>query len=129
MTLACIATRHSQVAFCEASGCLSFTRQNQSRHLAATSSDKKILSLDLMPFIGCFGRVQDERLKTAVAIQAVPNVTDALIAPVLGPFGGYQLITALNETEKDKQIKLGSWHPNRTGALPFVDEKPEADYC
>jgi hypothetical protein len=97
MTLACIATRHSQVAFCEASGCLSFTRQNQSRHkLAATSSDKKISSLDLMPFIGCFGRVQDERLKTAVAIQAVPNVTDALIAPVLGLFGGYQLITALN---------------------------------
>ena len=97
MTLACIATRHSQVAFCEASGCLSFTRQNQSRHeLAATSSDKKISSLDLMPFIECFGRVQDERLKTAAAIQAVPNVTDALIAPVLGPFGGYQLITALN---------------------------------
>jgi hypothetical protein len=74
MTLACIATRHSQVAFCEASGCLSFTRQNQSRHkLAATSSDKKISSLDLMLFIGYFGR-----LKTAVAIQAVPNVTDAL---------------------------------------------------
>jgi len=59
--------------------------------LAATSSDKKISSLDLLLFIGYFGR-----LKTAVAIQAVPNVTDALIAPVLGLFGGYQLITALN---------------------------------
>jgi hypothetical protein len=58
--------------------------------LAATSSDKKIPSLDLMPFIGCFGRVQDERLKTAVAIQAVPNVTEAFIVPVLGPFGGNQ---------------------------------------
>ena len=49
-----------------------------------------------MPFIECFGRVQDERLKTAVAIQAAPYVTDALIATVLGPFGGHQLITALN---------------------------------
>ena len=25
-----------------------------------------------------------------MAIQAVPNVTDAFIAPVLGPFGGYE---------------------------------------
>jgi hypothetical protein len=75
----------------------SFTRQNQSRHkLAAISSDKKISSLDLMPFVGCFGRTQDERLKTAVAIQAVPNVIDTLIATILGPFGDYQLITALN---------------------------------
>src|ERR1700731_4457394 len=68
------------------------SRQN----LAATSRDKKISSLDLMPFIECFGRTQDKSLKTAAAIQAVPNVTDAFIAPVLGSFGGYQLITALN---------------------------------
>jgi hypothetical protein len=64
--------------------------------VAATSSDKKNSSLDLMPFIERFGRAHDERFKTAVAIPAVPNVTDALIAPVLGPFGGYQLITALS---------------------------------
>ena len=54
-----------------------------------------------MPFIGCFGRTQDERLKTAVAIQAAPNMTDALIAAVLGPFGGYQLITALNALHRE----------------------------
>jgi hypothetical protein len=64
--------------------------------LAATSSDKKISSLDLMPFVGRFGSTQDERLKTAVAIQAAPNVIDTLIATILGLFGGYQLITALN---------------------------------
>jgi hypothetical protein len=71
-----------KLLFCEASGCLSFTRQNQSRQkLAVTSSDKKISSLDLMPFIGCFGRVQDERLKTAVAIQAMTATRNASLAP------------------------------------------------
>jgi hypothetical protein len=35
--------------------------------------DKKISSLDLMPFIECFGRTQDKSLKTAAAIQAVPT--------------------------------------------------------
>jgi hypothetical protein len=62
-------------------------RQAKTQNLAATSSDRKISSLDLMPFIECFGRTQDKSLKTAAAIQAVPNVTDAFIAPVFGPFG------------------------------------------
>ena len=44
-----------------------------------------------MLFIGYFGR-----LKTAVAIQAVSNVTDALPLQYSDFFGGYQLITALN---------------------------------
>jgi hypothetical protein len=40
--------------------------------------------------------MQDERLETAAAIQAAPNMTGAPITPVLRPFGSYQLITALN---------------------------------
>jgi hypothetical protein len=62
-----------------------------------------------MPFIGCFGRTQDERLKTAVAIQAAPNMTDALIAAVLGPFGGYQLITALNALHPETGTTIGQY--------------------
>ena len=42
------------------------------------------------------GRKRDERLKTAVASPTVPNMMDLPLIPILGPFGGNQLIAALN---------------------------------
>ena len=37
-----------------------------------------------------------EGLETAVAFPAAPNMMDLLLISILGPFGGNQLITALN---------------------------------
>jgi hypothetical protein len=50
---------------------------------------------EIFHLLGVGGK-QDARLETAAALPAVPNMTGALIAPVLRPFGGDQLITALN---------------------------------
>jgi hypothetical protein len=51
------------------------------------------------------GWKQDQRVETATALLAVPNMTGALIAPVLRPFGGDQLTTALNAFHPDQTAK------------------------
>jgi hypothetical protein len=43
---------------------------------------------------------------------AVPNMTGALIAPVLRPFGGDQLITALNAFHPEVGTRVGTSHPH-----------------
>ena len=58
------------------------------------------------------GRKQDERLETAAAFPAVPNMTGAPIAPVLGPFGGDQLITALNAFHPEAGTTTGNARPH-----------------
>jgi hypothetical protein len=57
-------------------------------------------------------RKQDQRVETATAFPAVPNMTGALIAPVLGPFGGDQLITALNAFHPEVGTRVGTSHPH-----------------
>jgi hypothetical protein len=60
------------------------------------------------------GRKQDERLETAAAFPAVPNMTGAPIAPVLGPFGGDQLITALNAFHPEAGTTTGNARPHHS---------------
>jgi hypothetical protein len=60
------------------------------------------------------GRKQDERLETAAAFPAVPNMTGALIAPVLRPFGGNQLITALNAFHPEAGTTIRSSRPHHS---------------
>jgi hypothetical protein len=57
-------------------------------------------------------RKQDQRVETATAFPAVPNMTGALIAPVLRPFGGDQLITALNAFHPEVGTRVGTSHPH-----------------
>jgi hypothetical protein len=60
------------------------------------------------------GRKQDERLETAAAFPTVPNMTGAPIAPVLGPFGGDQLITALNAFHPEAGTTTGNARPHHS---------------
>ena len=60
------------------------------------------------------GRKQDERLETAAAFPAVPNTTGAPIAPVLGPFVGNQLITALNAFHPEAGTTIRCSHPHHS---------------
>jgi hypothetical protein len=54
----------------------------------------------------------DQRVETATAFPAVPNMTGALIAPVLRPFGGDQLTTALNAFHPEAGTRVGTSHPH-----------------
>jgi hypothetical protein len=60
------------------------------------------------------GRKQDERPETTAAFPAVPNMTAAPIAPVLGPFGGDQLITALNAFHPEAGPTIGNARPHHS---------------
>jgi hypothetical protein len=60
----------------------------------------------------CLGRKQDQRVETATAFPAVPNMTGALIAPVLRPVGGDQFITALNAFHPEAGTTIGNSPPH-----------------
>jgi hypothetical protein len=53
-------------------------------------------SRKLIPPLFAVGRKRDQRLETGAARRAQPNVTNVLVAQVLGPFGRNQLSVALN---------------------------------
>jgi len=57
-------------------------------------------------------RKQDQRVETATAFPAVPNMTSALIAPVLRPFGSDQFISALNAFHPEAGTTIGNSHPH-----------------
>jgi len=42
------------------------------------------------------GRKRDDRLEVEVTFPAVPKMTDLPLIPILRPFGGNQLVTALD---------------------------------
>ena len=49
------------------------------------------------PYHGIFRHLRvDDSFETAVAFATTPMMTILLLAPILGPFGGDQLIVALN---------------------------------
>jgi hypothetical protein len=77
----------------------------------ATSSDGKISSLVVIFFID-FVSAGNKTRESKSAFPAVPNMTGALIAPVLRPFGGDQLITALNAFHPEAGTTIGNSHPH-----------------
>jgi hypothetical protein len=72
----------------------------------------EIIALVIIFLLTGLGRKQDQRVETATAFPAVPNVTGALIAPVLRPFGGDQVITALNAFHSEAGTTIGNSHPH-----------------
>ena len=49
----------------------------------------------------------DKCLKTVVAFPTAPNMMDLLLTPILGPFGGNQLLTALDAGHPESGATLG----------------------
>ena len=56
-------------------------------------------------------------VSSATAFPAVPNMTGALIAPVLRPVGGYQLIAALNAFHPEAATTIRNSHPHVASML------------
>jgi hypothetical protein len=76
----------------------------------AAAGKYRLLSSDFS--LTCLGRKQDQRVETATAFPAVPNMTGALIAPVLRPVGGDQFITALNAFHPEAGTTIGNSPPH-----------------
>jgi hypothetical protein len=63
------------------------------------------------PVVRYFHRLcVDDGFKTAVAFPTAPKMTILMLTPILGPFGGDQLIVALNAGHPESGTKIGFCH-------------------
>jgi hypothetical protein len=80
----------------------------------AGSSDKRI-ALDTESARDIGALVFDDGFETIVAFPAAPNMMDLSLIPILGPFGGDQLISALNAVHPEAGTTIGYYrHWNLT---------------
>jgi hypothetical protein len=73
---------------------------NYLKRLIATEKRRRLLGY----FIDSVG------FKTAVAFPTAPKMTILMLTPILGPFGGDQLIVALNAGHPEGGTKIGFYH-------------------
>jgi hypothetical protein len=59
----------------------------------------------------------DDGLETAVAFPTTPNMMDVPLIPILGPFGGDQLMTALTAGNPEVGAAIGSYRRHRTSIV------------
>ena len=62
------------------------------------------------------GRKRDDQLEAKVTLPTVPQMTDLPLIPLLRPFGGDQLIVALNAGHAKFGTTIGQYR--RHGKLP-----------
>jgi hypothetical protein len=88
-----------------------FLRDRLPSHDYATSSDGNSEGFSLrISFIELrvgVSRKGDQRRKTGAAFPAVPNVTDVLVGPILGPYGRNQCVQEILPAEVPEPDSLG----------------------
>jgi hypothetical protein len=67
----------------------------------------------------------DDGFKTAVAFPTAPKMTILMLTPILGPFGGDQLIVALNAGHPEGGTKIGFYHRRNLNVFDFARIRKE----